>query len=125
MVRATAQADRVGMYTSCEKTQIRDLQRAVPDLVAELAALAGKLLDLHPVVKNCVYHPDFKGSFGLKYILTPMVPDLTYSDLVIVDGRLASVEIARLLFVADRIPLHKRNRVRKDLLAYCERDTSL
>jgi hypothetical protein len=123
MVRATAEADRVVMYTSFEKTQIRDLQRAVPDLAPELAGLEGKLLDLHPVVKNCVYHPDFKGSFSLKYILTPLVPELTYSDLVIVDGRLASVEIARLLFVADKIPRHERDRVRKDLLAYCERDT--
>jgi hypothetical protein len=123
MMRATATADRVLTYTSFEKTQIRALQQSVPDLAPELAALEGKLLDLFPVVKNCVYHPDFKGSFSLKYILTPLVPDLTYSDLVIVDGRLASVEIARLLFVADRIPRHERDRVRKDLLAYCERDT--
>jgi predicted RecB family nuclease len=123
MVRATAAADRVVTYTAFEKTRIRELQRAVPDLARELEALEDKLIDLHPVVKNCVYHPDFRGSFSLKYILTPLVPDLTYDDLVIVDWRLASVEIARLLFVADRIPRHERDRVRHDLLAYCERDT--
>lgn len=123
MIRATANADRVVTYTSFEKTRIRDLQEAVPDLADELAALEGKLLDLFPVVKNCVYHPDFLGSFSLKYILTPLVPDLTYNDLVIVDGRVASVEIARLLFVADKIPRHERDRVRRDLLDYCERDT--
>jgi hypothetical protein len=33
------------------------------------------------------------------------------------------VEIARLLFVADKIPRHERDRVRQDLLNYCERDT--
>ncbi len=108
MVRATAQADRVVMYTAFEKTRIRELQRDVPDLADELAALEAKLLDLHPVVKNCVYHPEFRGSFSLKYILTPLVPDLTYNDLVIVDGRVASVEIARLLFVADKIPRPRR-----------------
>ena len=123
MVRATAEADRVVTYTAFEKTRIRELQKAVPHLARELEALEEKLVDLHPVVKNCVYHPDFKGSFSLKHILTPLVPELTYDDLVIVDGRLASVEIARLLFVADRIPRHERDRVRKDLLAYCERDT--
>jgi len=123
MVRATAQATRVVMYTSFEKTRIRELQLAVPDLAKELAALESKLVDLHPVVKNCVYHPDFRGSFSLKDILTPLVPELTYSDLVIVDGRVASVEIARLLFVADKIPKHERDRVRKELLDYCERDT--
>jgi hypothetical protein len=75
------------------------------------------------VVRNCVYHPDFKGSFSLKFILTPLCPDLSYNDLMIVDGRVASVEIARLLFVADKIPQHERDRVRQDLLNYCERDT--
>jgi len=123
MVRATANAERVVMYTPFEKTRIRELQRAVPELAVELAALEAKLIDLHPVVKNCVYHPDFRGSFSLKYILTPLVPELTYSDLVIVDGRVASVEIARLLFVADKIPRQERDRVRQDLLNYCERDT--
>src|SRR5213592_2235787 len=123
MVRATANAARVVMYTAFEKTRIRELQQAVPELAADLAALEAKLIDLHPVVKNCVYHPDFRGSFSLKYILTPLVPELTYSDLVIVDGRVASVEIARLLFVADKIPRQERDRVRQDLLNYCERDT--
>src|SRR5207249_12325902 len=106
-----------------EKTRIRELQRAVPETAAELAGLEAKLIDLHPVVRNCVYHPDFRGSFSLKYILTPLVPELTYNDLAIVDGRVASVEIARLLFVADKIPRQERARVRQDLLNYCERDT--
>jgi len=123
MVRATANADRVVTYTSFEKTRIRDLQRAVPELATELAALEAKLIDLYPVVKNCVYHPDFRGSFSLKDILTPLVPELTYNDLVIVDGMVASVEIARLLFVADKIPKHERDRVRQELLDYCQRDT--
>ncbi len=36
---------------------------------------------------------------------------------------MASVEIARLLFVAGRIPPDERDRIRQDLLDYCERDT--
>jgi predicted RecB family nuclease len=123
MIAATAKADRVVMYTAFEKTRIREMQVSVPHLAAELAALEAKLLDLHPVMRNCVYHPGFNGSYSLKAILTPLVPDLTYNDLVIVDGRLASVEIARLLFVAGKIPRHEHERVRKDLLNYCERDT--
>jgi predicted RecB family nuclease len=123
MVHATAHADRVVMYTSFEKTRIREMQLAVPQLADELAALQAKLIDLHPVMRNCVYHPGFNGSYSLKEILTPLVPELTYDDLVIVDGRVASVEIARLLFVAGKIPRHEHDRVRKDLLNYCERDT--
>src|SRR5438046_3579244 len=122
MVRATASAQRVVMYTPFEKTRIRELQRAVPELSAELVALEAKLIDLHPVVKNGVYHPDFRGSFSLKDILTPLVPELTYDDLVIVDGRVASVEIARLLVVAAKIPRRERDRVRRQLLDYCQPD---
>ena len=123
MVEATAGADHVLMYTPFERTRIRDLRRVVPELESELIELEDKLTDLHPIVRDYVYHPDFQGSFSIKYILEPLVPELSYSDLVIIDGLVASVEIARLLFVAGRIAPEEHERVRKDLLAYCERDT--
>ena len=123
MLEATSGARRIVTYSAYEKTRIRELQDTVPDLADPLEELLGKLVDLLPVVRNHVYHPDFLGSFSLKYILTPLVPDLTYKDLVIVDGMLASVEIARLLFVAHKIPVAERDQLRQDLLAYCERDT--
>jgi hypothetical protein len=56
-------------------------------------------------------------------VLPALVPGMTYNDLVIVNGLVASVEIARLLFVAGKISIEEQLRVRKDLLAYCERDT--
>ena len=123
MIEATKDAERVAMYSPFEKTKIRGLQASVPELRTELEALEGKLIDLLPVIRENVYHPDFLGSFGLKYVLTPLVPELTYDDLVIVDGLVASVEIARLLFVAQKIAPEERDRVRQDLLNYCERDT--
>ena len=122
MLDATARADKLVVYSGYEKRMIRELPAAVPDL-APLAELESKLFDLLPVVRNNVYHPDFKGSFSLKAILNPLVPELTYDDLVIVDGQVASVEIARLLFVAHKIPEAERDRVRRDLLEYCKRDT--
>jgi len=123
LVEATRNAAKVVAYSPFEKTRIRALITEVPALAPELAALEAKLVDLHPILRDHVYHPAFRGSFSLKYVLPAMVPDLSYDDLVIVDGRLASVEIARLLFVADRIPAAERDRVRSDLLAYCKRDT--
>ena len=123
MIAATAGAKRIATYSAYEKTRITELQRLIPDLAAPLGELLGKLVDLLPVVRDHVYHPGFKGSFSIKAVLNPLVPDLTYNDLVIVDGLLASVEIARLLFVAHKIPLDERDRLRVDLLAYCERDT--
>lgn len=123
MLAATAGAERVVMYTPFERTRIRSLQKSEPDLAGGLKQLEDKLIDLHPVIRDNVYHPGFRGSFSLKYVLNPLVPELTYDDLVIVDGLVASVEIARLLFVAQKISPEERDRVRKDLLDYCERDT--
>ena len=75
------------------------------------------------MIRDYVYHPEFHGSFSLKFVLPALVPELTYDDLVIVDGMVASVEIARLLFVAGKIPPEQRDKTRQDLLDYCERDT--
>ena len=123
MLEVTADADQIVVFSGYEGRMIRELTEAVPELAGPLAELKAKLFDLLPVVRNHVYDPGFEGSFSLKAILHPLVPELTYDDLVIVDGRAASVEIARLLFVAHRIPEEERDRVRRDLLEYCGRDT--
>lgn len=123
MLEATRNARRVVTYSSYEKSRIRELAALLPDLAPELEGLVARFVDLLKVMRDCVYHPAFRGSFSLKHVLTPLVPDLSYDDLVIVDGRYASVEIARLLFVAHKIPPAERDRVRHDLLEYCKRDT--
>ncbi len=123
LVEATAGAEKIVMYSPFERRCIRDLQKAVPELEEPLLELEGKLIDLLPVIRDNVYHPDFQGSFSIKYVLNPLVPELSYNDLVIVDGMEASVEIARLLLVAHKIPPQERDRLRHDLLEYCKRDT--
>lgn len=123
MIAATRNAKHVVSFSAFEKTRIRGLQDSVPDLRNELVELEHKLIDLLPVLRDHVYHPGFRGSFSLKVVLPTMVPELTYDDLVIFDGMVASVEIARLLFVTGKVSCEERERVRSDLLAYCRRDT--
>ena len=122
MLAASANADRVVVYTHFEGTQIKQLADQLPHLSRDLMALHARLWDIKPVISENVYHPDFRGSFSLKDITGPLT-GLTYDDLVIVDGMVASAEIARLLFVSGRIPPTERDRIRRDLLDYCERDT--
>lgn len=123
MIAATKESDKVLTYSGFEKTRIRSLQETVPELRDELVALEHKLVDLLPVIREHVYHPAFEGSFSLKYVLPALCPELSYKDLVIVDGAEASVEIARLLFCAGKIAPEEHARVRADLLAYCKQDT--
>jgi hypothetical protein len=121
LLEATHDAERIVVYSHFERTRIRELAEWLPDLAGDLTALQDKLVDLLPVIQHHVYHPRFAGSFSIKQVLNPLVPDLTYDDLAIVDGQVASVEIARLLFVAHKV--RDRDQLRRDLLAYCERDT--
>jgi uncharacterized protein DUF2779 len=106
-----------------ERDRIRELAAALPHLAARLEALAGRLVDLLPVVRNHVYHPDFGGSFSLKRVLPALVPDMSYRGLAIGDGETASLELGRLLFRGEAMAPEERARLRADLLAYCHQDT--
>jgi len=83
--------------------------------------LVPKLVDLLPLVRDHVYDPAFFGKFGLKNVLPVLVPDLSYEDLAIQDGQVASTLLERLVF--GELAAEERARLTQDVLAYCERDT--
>jgi hypothetical protein len=121
LVDACAGAKTIAAYNAgFERGVIEDLAGACPDLARPLMALARRLVDLLPVVREHVYHPTFGGSFGLKSVL----PGLTghgYDDLALADGGTASASLERFLF--DTLAAAERETLRRDLLAYCARDT--
>ena len=123
LLDATRGAERVGMYTPFERTQIRALAAALPEQADELRALDERLVDLKKVVEKHVAHPDFRGSYSIKDVLTPLVPDLGYKGMEVADGMTASVELARLMRDADRLSPEERAAKGRALLAYCELDT--
>ena len=88
-----------------------------------LLAMAEKVEDFQPLVRNHVYHPDFRGSFSLKVVLPVLVPQMNYKDLRIADGQLASADLETLLLRPEIWPQWRQDRTRKELLAYCARDT--
>ena len=123
LVEATRNAGHIVAYTGFESRQIRHLAAAVPELANELEEIDGRLFDLHKVVKNNVYHPDFDGSFSIKDVLPVLVPELGYDDLEIDDGQDASAEIARLMLEGDSMSVEEQTQLRENLLKYCKRDT--
>jgi len=96
---------------------------ALPALAGPLRSIADRLVDLLPVVRNHVYHPDFGGSFSLKSVLPAMVPELRYDTLAIGDGATASLELERLLFQEAGLTPEAKAQLRSDLLRYCHQDT--
>src|SRR5207249_1403611 len=70
-----------------------------------------------------VCHPDFGGAFSIKRTLPALVPGLSYSDLKVQDGEVATVELQRLMLEGANTRAVERVALREDLLRYCERDT--
>src|SRR5437588_644841 len=124
LVAACAGARRiVAYYASFERECVRQLAAAVPRLAPELERIERRLVDLLPLIRNYVYHPDFGGSFSIKRTLPALVPGLSYADLKIREGETATLELMRLLFTGDELPPGARADLREALLRYCERDT--
>ncbi|UKJ75410.1 DUF2779 domain-containing protein [Azospirillum brasilense] len=110
------------VYSSYERSRLAELAAAFPDLARALDEIAGRLHDLLPVVRDAVYHPGFRFRFSIKTVAPALCPDLTYADLdTVADGTTAAVAFERL--VTGGLSEEENGRVRRALLAYCERDT--
>jgi predicted RecB family nuclease len=124
LVDACQDVKRIAAYNaSFERKCIRHLSDAVPGLSADLDQIEERLVDLLPVVRNHVYHPEFYGSFGLKSVFPVITGDDVYDTLEIADGALASWLLQSLLLEPHRFTSEERRERREELLAYCRADT--
>ncbi|HEX9487435.1 MAG TPA: DUF2779 domain-containing protein, partial [Gemmatimonadales bacterium] len=106
-----------------ERECIKRLREGAPHLAKELERIEKRLVDLLPTIRSHVYHPDFAGGFSIKKTLPALVPGLSYSDLKVQDGEMATVELQRLMFQGAETPAGEGAELREALLRYCERDT--
>jgi len=124
LIRACESGRTVIVYgAGFERGCLERMADALPALAEPLRRIADRLLDLLPLVRNHVYHPDFGGSFSLKSVLPAMVPELRYDNLAIGDGETASLELERLLFQVSELAPEAKAQLRGDLLRYCHQDT--
>jgi predicted RecB family nuclease len=125
LVQACAGASVVvAYYMQFEKQCLEHLAGAVPEHSEALLEIRDKLVDLLPIVRNHVYDPAFLGSFSLKKVLPAMLPELSYDDLEVRDGGTAMSLLAQLVLdPAATGAAAAQQRLRANLLAYCERDT--
>jgi hypothetical protein len=123
VVRAAAGARTVVAYNApFERRCLDHLAAAVPSRRQALLELAGKLVDLLPIVRDHVYHPGFGGSFSMKVVAPALVPGIDYAELSIGEGGTAS-NVLEALLLGDGIDADDRGTVRAHLLEYCALDT--
>jgi predicted RecB family nuclease len=124
LIRTCESARTVVAYNAdFERRCIEQMAEILPALATPLRSIITRLMDLLPVVRNHVYHPDFGGSFSLKSVLPMLVPELGYDTLPISDGGTASVELECLLFSGDGLGPAVKEQLRSDLRRYCHQDT--
>lgn len=105
-----------------EKGVMSECSDALPEFKEWYAGnILPRIRDLWDVFRNFWYYdPRQKGSASIKYVL-PVLSDLSYSDLDIKNGILASLEYERVTF--GEVDEAERLKVRKALEKYCELDT--
>jgi predicted RecB family nuclease len=111
------------VYSAFEATVLRALATLLPDLSGSLFAAIDRMVDLLPIIRRHVTHPEFLGSNSIKVVAPALVPGFSYDDLDgVADGNDASAVFYRL--ATDRsLSDEDRGRHRRALLAYCCRDT--
>lgn len=111
----------IAYNASFERSCVRSLADALPDLASELLAIAERFVDLLPVAQAHYYHRDQRGSWSIKKVLPTIAPELDYSDLEVGDG--AAAQLAWLEAASPKCLPERRAEIASSLEAYCERDT--
>jgi len=110
------------VYSHFEKTRLTNLAVIFPDLAIDLERVKDRLVDLLPLTRQHYYHPEMKGSWGLKAVLPTVAPDLSYDALEEVqDGNAA--QVAYLEAINQATTPARRQELIEHLLAYCKLDT--
>jgi hypothetical protein len=106
---------------SFEITRLNEIARDFPEYADEIEKLISRIKDLMiPFQKKYYYAPEMKGSYSIKAVLPALVPELSYDELEINEGGLASVAYESLQTESDLMFIAE---IKQQLLEYCKLDT--
>ncbi|UCH66770.1 MAG: DUF2779 domain-containing protein [Ignavibacterium sp.] len=122
LLEATGKSGDIIVYNKAfEITRLKEIARDFPEFSAEIEKRILRIKDLMlPFQRNYYYAPEMKGSYSIKAVLPALVPELSYDELEINEGGLASIAFESLFTETDMI---KISEIRKQLLDYCKLDT--
>jgi len=106
---------------SFEATRLKELARDFPGYKRPITNRIRRMKDLAiPFQKGHYYVPSMNGSYSIKNVLPALVDNLSYKELGIQNGGVASSAFFNLYEEKDRSVSKK---TRSDLLEYCKMDT--
>ena len=80
-----------------------------------------RFMDTLDIFRRDYLHPKMRGSASIKKVLPALVPEMSYEGMGVADG-VAAMEAFDILY-AQSLPSAQLERLRNDLLRYCEQDT--
>ena len=122
LVECLGSSGPVFMYTNYEKRVINSLVEMFPDLAAPLAGIVGRLVDLHPIVRQHYYHPKMLGSWSIKAVSPTVAPEMDYSELTGIAEGMAAADGYIEAINPETAPARKTE-LEEQLLRYCRFDT--
>lgn len=120
LLRSLKGAATIVVYSSFEEQRVKNLDALGfegANLIKQ--ALENRQVDLLQIIREHTYFRGYQGSFSIKTVLPTLVPTLSYSDLAIQGGDVASALYAQVATMTEADATKTIN----DLLAYCKRDT--
>jgi len=113
--------DIITYNKSFEITRLKEIARDFPRYKEDIAKQILRIKDLMiPFQKKYYYAPGMKGSYSIKAVLPSLLPELSYEELVINEGGLASIAYESLQTETD---LMKIAEIKEQLFIYCKLDT--
>jgi len=109
-------------FQEFEKTRNSEMAEFFAEHAGFMNSVNERVFDLMKIFDEGHYvHPKFKGSASIKKVLPVLAPDLSYDDLEISQGMLASISWLDMLLGETPEELHEQTR--GHLLEYCKMDT--
>ncbi len=104
----------------CKRNE--EIAERLPEFKMFMDPINKRIYDLMDVFSKQYYvHKHFKGSTSIKCVLPVLVPTLSYKNLNIQEGGTASQSWDKIAL--SDISKEEKDKITKDLLAYCELDT--
>lgn len=121
LISALGDKGSVVVYSSFEKTRLRELAEVFPEHKAELNDIVERIVDLYaPFQDFQYYNSEQKGKASIKAVL-PAITGESYKDMEISGGQVASISYLNITFGG--VSKEQKDKTRKELEEYCCLDT--
>ncbi|MFH1544041.1 MAG: DUF2779 domain-containing protein [Patescibacteria group bacterium] len=107
-----------------EGTLNKRMAEICPELEDFCKDMNERMYDLMDLFRDGIYaDPKCKGSYSIKKVLPVLVPGLSYDGMDIAEGATAMAKWYEMVYKIDKDEKDQKEKIRKDLLKYCELDT--